>query len=315
MSDDLIADEYEAANIMDNFARQCLGEPGQHVLIVGYTGSGKTTTMFWIYKAMGLYGKDTRVWIDSMKSEEALTLLTMGPVRFLIPAGCKLDIKFNPNYKGPELHPFEVVEMPDYMNPWKYLRADWSNVICLSAYLIDPAAYAAVMAAVFTNLIWSAHRKKIITPMALFVDEIHNIAPSNGHSYDRVHTKAGLVVQHNVERLRSMGIRVIGSTQGNSKLRRGVRSCFNWLIVKRGSNFDRREEFTLNNFNKKWAKLKNLQITIVFPNRTFSKLITIDYFPRGCWNNMYPDGIGSMDYDGEKDPNEEKRQQREAAKC
>jgi hypothetical protein len=42
MSDDLIADEFEAANIMDNFARQCLGEPGQHVLIVGYIGN-------WVY--------------------------------------------------------------------------------------------------------------------------------------------------------------------------------------------------------------------------------------------------------------------------
>jgi energy-coupling factor transporter ATP-binding protein EcfA2 len=315
MSDDLVADEREAAQIMDTFGRQCLGEPGQHVLVVGYTGSGKTTTLFWLYQAVSLYTKDTLAWVDSMKSEEALTLLTLSPVRFLIPEGCKLDIKINPEYQGPKLHEFEIVEMPDYCNPWKYMRKDWSNVICLSAYLIDPSAYANVMSAVFTNLIMGAHHKKIITPMTLFVDEIHNIAPSNGHSYDRIHTKAGLIVQHNVERLRSMGIRLIGSTQGNSKLRRGVRSCFNWLIVKRGSNFDRREEFTLNNFNKKWAKLKNLQISIVFPNRTFSKLITIDYFPRGCWNNMYPDGIGSMDYDGEQNPIEEQRQQKEAAKC
>jgi energy-coupling factor transporter ATP-binding protein EcfA2 len=311
----MIADEKEAAQIMDGFGKQCFGEPGSHVLIVGYTGSGKTTTLFWLYQALGYYSKDTRVWVDSMKSEESLVLLTMSPVRFLIPAGCKLDIKINPEYKGPKLHEYEIVEMPDYTNPWKYLRPDWGNVICLSAYLIDPAAYANVMAAVFTNLIWGAHHKKIIVPMALFVDEIHNIAPSNGHSYDRIHTKAGLIVQHNVERLRSMGIRVIGSTQGNSKLRRGVRSCFNWLIVKRGSNFDRREEFTLNNFNKKWAKLKNLQISIVFPNRTFSKLITIDYFPRGSWNNMYPDGIGIMDYDGEKNPADEQRQAKENALC
>jgi hypothetical protein len=30
---------------------------------------------------------------------------------------------------------------------------------------------------------------------------------------------------------------------------------------------------------------------------------------------MYPDGIGSMDYDGEKNPIEEQKQQREAARC
>lgn len=299
--------EDDGGAILYRFGRECLAKPGEHILISGYTGSGKTTTMFYLYDGLGEFAKDTKVWFDSMKSEEALTLLTMGPIRFLVPKGCMLSIKINDEMKN-KIHPYEIVEMSDYLNPWKDLRADWSNVICLSAYLVDPSLYAATMGAVFTNLIWLAHKKKIITPMTIFFDEIHNIAPSNGHAYDHKHTKAGLVVQHNVERLRSMGIRIIGSTQGNYKLRKGVRSCFNWLIVKRGTTFYRGEESKLYDFNPKWGKLDNLQMVIVFPDRVFSNPLKIKFYTRGS-------DVGVMDYDGEIVRLEDKEKIKERAEC
>jgi energy-coupling factor transporter ATP-binding protein EcfA2 len=35
-----------------DFKRQCLSVPGQHVLIIGVTGSGKSTAQYWILEGI-----------------------------------------------------------------------------------------------------------------------------------------------------------------------------------------------------------------------------------------------------------------------
>lgn len=297
---------------IDRFIKACIMSWGQHILISGRTGTGKTTVMYWLVDAFRNFTKETLVWFDTMKSDEALTLLTMGPVRFIIPPGCEMEIKLKDQDRL-KVHEYEIVKMTDIFNPWKDLRApdlnedgsvqrSWINVICLEAYIIDDEVYSMVISEIFTKLIRLAHFHKIIIPLTIFIDEFHNLAPASGHELGKLHSKAGKMIQRNVEKLRSLGIRLIGSTQAQSKIRRGVRGAFDWLILKRGSIFEFGDEPKLFQFNGKWAGLDNLEMVIVEPNRVFSDPLKIHASPEA---DFYPRGaeIGSIRYTGEVEIN------------
>ncbi|WP_394325930.1 AAA family ATPase [Methanosarcina horonobensis] len=73
-------------------------------------------------------------------------------------------------------------------------------------------------------------------PIALFIDELHNIAPSRGQGLAD-QDGAGAIIQLNAEQLRSRKIRLIGSTHGWRKLRPGLRVSFQWLVIQRGRIF------------------------------------------------------------------------------
>lgn len=279
-----------------------------HLLIPGRTGSGKTTVMFWILEAIvkicmqsGTGDKqETVVWFDTNKSSESLTLLTMWPVLFLIPRGTSLDIKINPECKT-VLHEYEIVKMDDPMNPWKYLRKGWINVICLNAYIIDPTTYSVIVSLIFKKLIRLAHEKQVITPMSIFIDEMQEIAPAVGYAWDRQHENAAMWMAKNMKMVRSLGIRIIGAIHNIYELRKGVRIEMVWQIPRGGATYDKWEEPRLAEFNRVWASLSPLQICIARPDRLFSAKMEIDYYPPGEPIEDVDDYIGEMIPGGEID--------------
>jgi energy-coupling factor transporter ATP-binding protein EcfA2 len=271
------------------FSRECLQQPGQHIIVYGQTGAGKTTTMLWLLEGLMLKSpNETIVWFDLGKADESGTLLTFSDCRFIVPRGCKLDINkteikdgVRPDGTPYKVHDFEIVEIDDPSDPWMAVKRGVINVIVVYPFILLPGPYANVVSEMFTKLIFYAHRRQLIVPMTVFVDEFHMLAPASGHGVNNKHYLAAGVIQLNIDKLRATGVRLIGSSQGVTKLRKGVRTAFNWQIVKRGANFRQEEEPKLHRFNLKWQNLDNREMVLVYPTKKFSDIIQIDYYPRG----------------------------------
>src|SRR5690606_6397651 len=87
---------------------------GNHVFIVGNTGSGKTQKGYWLVN--WLMHTETIIWISTGKNKEILPLLCLGkPVRIICPKGCNVKIsEYGPDRKWQviEDHP-EVVTVSE----------------------------------------------------------------------------------------------------------------------------------------------------------------------------------------------------------
>lgn len=262
----------------DGFSQQCLQVPGQHVLIVGRPGSGKTQAMYWV--AEGILHeapRETVVWFDTGKSSEILTLAAMHPVTVHMPKydGLKVDLLG----LRPDLD-VEVKTILDFPSVWQQLVPDRVNVICFEPFILDPEMYTLVVRELFYSLIHLAHNEQMISPVSIFYDEFHRIAPSRSQGFSSQQERMGAILQQNIERLRSLGIRFAPSTQGWWKLRKGVRDAFDWIIAKRGATFDHTSEKKLSKFGI-FESLRTDQCIIIPPSRSFSDIMDLPFYGDG----------------------------------
>ncbi len=271
------------------FEKEFLKKPGEHLLEIGITGSGKTQGLYWIVDGLISRGKDEIVvWFDTGKAGEILTLAKMKPVRLLIPE--TFDVVVTPEDK----FDIEKVHFIDPKEIWNLLDEDRINVVSLYPFLMEYELYSKCFARAFKALIVYAHMYRIPTPLSIFFDEFHNIVPGHGEGESERIQRLARNIQLNVEKLRSLEVRMVATTHGWQKIRRGVRMSFNWIIARRGTNFNRQDEPKLYNYNPKFQKLQNDEAIIVYPNRIFSDII---HLPK------YPDGkeLGMVRYVGFKD--------------
>jgi len=272
------------------FKDECLSVFGQHILEIGITGSGKTQGLYWILEGLSKLDQETLVWLDTGKSSEILTLALFKPLRILIPYGFDIDISLNENFKQrDQLHEIEIDYIMDLRSLWLDLERDVINVICLQPYIFDPKTYAKIFAEIFKMLIIYAHNYRLPIPLSVFFDEFHVVAPSKGHGIVGV-DNVGSLIQLNIEKLRSLKVRFVATSQGWYKLRKGVRDCFSWIMVRRGGYFTP-EQRRLNRYSRNFELLNTDSAIIVFPNRIYSDIV---HLPR------YPDGeqIGNIRYLG-----------------
>jgi hypothetical protein len=273
--------------------------PGEHGLETGNTGSGKTTLMYWLLDGF-LQARnklppeawETLVWFDRGKSSEVLQLVKMAPVRLLIPESCDVDINF---FEQEDIQHFDV-EKRYFQDPgevWNLLDRDHINVLCLQRFILHPSLVAPTTAKLFEALIlkalnydlkpsgYSYSQLKGKNPrIAIFIDELNNIAPSRGQGFSG-DQQAGAILQHNAEQLRSQNVRLVASSHGWRKLRPGIRSSFQFLISLRGANYPSNEQPKLYRFNRLFEKLEPGQAIIAFPTKTFTDKIHIPWYGKG----------------------------------
>jgi len=269
-----VKNQRKSRAIRERFIREFIQNPGQHLLIVGVTGSGKTQTMYWLADLINTHhDRESIVWFDIGKNDEAFKLgeITGKPLRVFLPHGCKIEAK---DYEYEMIHfdplfPFEM---------WEQIDNKAVNIISVYRFILDPVTYTKTTSEIFRSLIIEAHNYRLKTPLSLFSDEFHNVAPAQSSALDFKQYQLGAWIQVNVEKLRSLGVRLIASTHGWKKLRPGVRSSFNWLIFKRLGDDLGSEQKKLNRFVPLFQSLKTNQSILVFPNRVFTdKIITPFY--------------------------------------
>jgi hypothetical protein len=304
-------------------SREFIHVPGQHALEIGNTGAGKTSIMYWLLDGF-LQARDslpsasweTLVWFDRGKSSEILQISRMAPIRLLIPEGCDIDITFFTDEHGDEI-PHEDIEKRYFQDPkeiWQQLDRDRVNIVCLQRFILHPSLVAPTTAKLFESLILAAmgynlhphgYPKNILSPrIALFLDELNNIAPSRGQGFNG-DQQAGAILQHNIEQLRSQNVRIVASAHGWRKLRPGIRSSFQFLISLRGANYASAEQPKLYRFNRLFEKLEPGQAIIAFPTKTFTDKIRIPWYGKG-------EDLGYIRYIGHLEPEKKAHSKRES---
>ena len=285
---------------------------GEHGLETGNTGSGKTTLMYWLVDGF-LKARtqlppekwETICWFDRGKSSEILQLVKMAPVRLLIPESCDVDITFFEQEEEILHYDIEKKYFQDPKEVWDLLDRDHINVLCLQRFILHPSLVAPITAKLFEALIIKAMNYDLKPSgypsmkgknprIALFLDELNNIAPSRGQGFSG-DQHAGAILQHNSEQLRSQNVRLVASSHGWRKLRPGIRSSFQFLISLRGANYPSSEQPKLYRFNRLFEKLEPGQAIIAFPTKTFTDKIKIPWYGKG-------EDIGYVRYIGHLKP-------------
>ena len=250
------------------------------MLEIGITGSGKTQGLYWILDGLINRGKkETIVWFDTGKSSEILTLAKFKPLKLLIPESLDVSIHINDNVND-NINDIEKENVIDFKDVWRSLDEEKINVVCFEPFVLEPDIYTQIVARLFKELIKLAHDYALPVPLAVFYDEFHKVAPARGHGLNEKHYRYGAIIQLNVERLRSLKVRFVATTQAWTKIRKGVRSSFNWLFCRRGANFGN-DETKLQRFNPLFDRLQTDEGIIVFPTRLFTDVLKLPGYGDG----------------------------------
>jgi hypothetical protein len=256
--------------------------PGEHALVVGATGTGKTQCLYYLLGGLRTHApKERIVWFDTGKSSEILGLAEQYPVMVHSPDGTTVEIKS----KHPVITAPDRILQKQFAHPtelWDNMVPDRINVVSVEPFFPDPKHYSQEITEIFRILILKARAYGFedagMIPMAIFMDEIQWVVPSERTALNRQHNEGAKWFQRNIELLRSMDMRIVASTQGWTKLRAGARDSFGWLFIKRGAHFSFTDRPSLAKWNRLFARLPDAGMRIVMPDQTYSKDIIITEF-------------------------------------
>lgn len=271
-----------------SFERGFLRTPGEHLIGIGITGSGKTQKAYRFVR--WLKDRDTIVWFDSGKSGEILPLFDLGlPVNVIIPEG--MDIRFN------GVTPEKIQRSPLPNTIWGFIEPGKINVIAIERYFDDVEKYALYIANAFRELIRNAQREtlpKSVLPMSIFYDEFQDVCPGTNATLGTNHQYAARIVAFNLKKLRSCGVRVCAFAQNWTDILPAARRQFSWILVCRSAYFER-DQPQLMGYNKFFNKVKTNQGILVFPSKIWSGRWKFHLYekPRDSW----VDYIGTCEYE------------------
>lgn len=259
--------------IIKNF----LSKPGEHLIEIGITGSGKTQGLYHLLNGIIEYSPDeTILWITCGKSAEELKLMQFAPTNFLFPIDRAIEVELKK-----ETYPFTSYEFLNIPDIFKHIDKDKLNILCLAPYFPDPEDYAILVTEFFKALITLARDGKIPTPLAIFIDEFQMVAPAQGQSLNDQHNLGGRWMQRNLDQLRSIGIRIVGAAQAWKKIRGGVRTAFSCIMIRQGAEFPNNEIPRLAAQNDRWQSLDQTEMVFAFRNRFYSDIIQLPKYGDG----------------------------------
>ena len=261
-----------------------LNKPGEHLLEVGITGSGKTQGLYHLLNGILDFSKgETILWITCGKSAEELKLMQFMSVNYLFPKNRAIQIKlFQETYSYTS---YEFTSIPDI---FRHINLHQINILCLAPYFPDPEDYALVITEFFRVLIVMARDGLIPTPLAIFIDEFQMVAPARGQALNEEHGIGGRWMQRNMDQLRSMEIRIVAAAQAWRRVLQGVRTSFGCIMIRQGAEFNN-DIPRLMAANDRWQALGREDMAFAFRNRFYSDTIMLP---------TYGDGnvVGSITY-------------------
>lgn len=264
-------------------------KPGEHMLITGANGTGKTQFLYYLVKGHLKYGRDTITWNDIGKSSEVLRLLTFAKCRFIIRKYMTLDVKINESYKemveriqqtGDPDWPVDIVEVDTYEDAWRAVKPNVINIMSFKRHIATVREYSQYIGESFEALIRMAEGEKIPLPMRYIGDEFHWVCPERNNALDYQHYANGAIIQYDIETLRSMGVGLDLATHQVTKIRKGVRDECKWKAIKPGTYFDY-ENKKLNYYNYLWQAQDNNNIYIADERQRFTPKMTLPFYGDG----------------------------------
>jgi hypothetical protein len=299
------------SNKWENILRaKFFSKPGEHLIEVGNTGSGKTQGFFWACDHIAHDSPGETILInDRAKSSESLVYATLKPVQFIYPAGCEIEIQLAPGVQIVSedhqhlsmsqlrnmneysearrlMYPITFKPITTFSAVWESLDLDKINIQSFRPFIRYKPQLAKVVSAIFDELIDQADSYKIpktitledgrkVRALALFWDEFHEVVPATGDKYG-----VSELIISNVEDLRSKKVRLVASSHGWTKMVRGVRISFPWVMARRGTIIEK-ESLRLRKFNPTFESLDKNEAIIILPNKTFTDKLALPYYGEG----------------------------------
>jgi len=273
--------------------RRFIQSPGQHLCTLGRTGTGKTQGMYWLVDLMREHAPNEAIlWFDLGKGSEILTLADyFGPVTVWTLPGCEIEINAHREYD------IQFRTVNSCRDIWRAsLTADRINVASFEPFILDPTIYTREISSMFIDLVYAAHRRQIYRPLSLIFDEFHNVCPAWGYGYagdqqeNRMQNRAINYIRRNIQKLRNEGIRIVASTHEWNQMFQGVRTSFEWLLLRRGAKFTG-DEPKLRQYNPRWGAMETEEAYLVLPTRTYSRPLRLPHYVEGS-------RLGTVLYDG-----------------
>jgi len=260
-----------------SIAYRFLAKPGEHLIEIGITGSGKTQGLYYLLNGILDYSKgETILWITCGKSSEELKLMQFMPTNFLFPKGRNVKIEL---YK--KVYPWTTYQFRSIPDIFEHIDKEKINILCLAPYFPDPEEYSIVITEFFKTLIVLARDGVIPTPLAIFIDEFQMVAPARGQALNEMHSMGGRWMQRNLDQLRSMGIRIVAAAQAWKRVLQGVRMSFSCIMIRQGAEFPANEIKRLAMANDNWQALNIKDMRFAFRNRFYTDPMTLPTYGDG----------------------------------
>jgi hypothetical protein len=251
---------------------------GRHCGIFGMSGSGKTQLSYMLVPEF-LNRNATVAWFDTGKSSEVLKLLDFHDIHFIMLEGHDVEPRW---VKGKEDYEKGITKtfVQDEDEAMASIIKNTINIICIRPFYTEPEEASQHTAEFMKSLIEHAARYSLPDDMVLFLDELQHIAPAQGYELNMAHKKAGTKLAHNIDQLRSWGVRIVGMGQDWGKVLKSVRSQFPVLMIKRGVFFYK-DDPHLSLFNSLWKALPDDRFVYVNSRKTFTEPIACPFYGDG----------------------------------
>ena len=202
---------------------QMYTRPGQHILVVGASGAGKTSTLFKVIYNLWKQG-ETVIWRDDANLE-FLSLVKVVPIKLFIPQGCRLHFEHK-NVEKYYYDPFKKIN-----EIFEHFDNEKLNVLLFDLYTIDAEVTIKFWITFFRQL-YRYKRLRLQESWTLAVDELNDIAPGTrrGVIKDQIRLSSNLYMS--AKKYRKMKLRLVGSTHNYNDLHAPLRGQFNYYIFK-----------------------------------------------------------------------------------
>ena len=238
------------------FAKEFLFRKGNHIFVIGNTGSGKTQKFYWLMD--WLKHTEGQIWISTGKSNEILPLLCMDrKVRIIIPKGAYFDIEqhYGQGKYGPIENPPEIVEVGSPGEAWWACKTPerdkngnplqrWINIFEFRNTITDKNGIrSAWMARLFETLSeWTREgTMPAIFPCSIYCDEAQWVLAGSRITTNNTRTKTSEIVTENALEIRSAGGRLILAAQDYKNITPASRENMICSLLCRGAQIERSE--------------------------------------------------------------------------
>ena len=241
------------------FLNEFVWRHGNHLFIVGNTGSGKTQKGYWVMD--WLKHTENQIWISTAKSSEILPLLCMGKkVRIIIPKGSEFNILEHTKGGDVELEdPPEIVQVSTPSEAWDAAKSPWDkngnesyeriNIFEFRQTITEKDGRRSQwMIDLFESL---AERTRAGTmprslfPCSIYLDEAQWLLAGSRITKDNERIRNSSIVIENVLEMRSAGCRFVMFAQSYKNLPPAIRDNLLCTVLCRGAFVDSEENASL----------------------------------------------------------------------